>query len=57
MQETENQAYKKEGYIEQQDSWDSTKSYSLEHRAALSSAVAVSLICSVERFTPIPEEA
>lgn len=57
MQETENQAYKKEGYVEQQDSWDSTKSYSLEHCAALGSAVAVSLICSVERFTPIPEEA
>lgn len=41
--------YKKGGYIKQQDSWDSTKSYSLEHRAALGSAVAICLICWVER--------
>lgn len=53
----ENWAYKKEGYIKQQDSWDSTKSYPLEHCAALGSAVAVTLICSVERSAPVPEEA
>lgn len=49
-----NRAYKKASDIKQQDSWDSTKSYSLEHRAAPGSAVAVRLICWVEKSTSIP---
>lgn len=50
-----NWAYKKGGYIKQQDSWDSTKSYSLEHCAARGSAVAVRLICWVRSYISVPE--